>query len=248
MARIIIINGVQDGRVTRYVPFDDNAPAEIELALADARRAHVQQSGAAEAVETARQALVQAELLLQADIDALKEPDPVGLMAAIAELTAAAGIDDLVQDVADAVQQLKAVQATAAAMTMDARAAADRFLAAHPEAFEVADPGGDASAWRIEDGAAVLDPPPPPRVSVLSYSDFEDRFTKAEQDALADLLYSADSRAVHARPRLMAVINRAIASNTIDLDARATAAFMDAIVEFGVIAPARRPEILDLRS
>ncbi len=75
---------------------------------------------------------------------------------------------------------------------------------------------------------------PSPRV--LTYAEFEDRFTDEEADAIAAL--SLQNGAIHR------VVTRAAASNAIDLDSERMALFMGALVQAGIITEGRAAEIV----
>ncbi|PJK29970.1 hypothetical protein [Minwuia thermotolerans] len=143
----------------------------------------------------------------------------------------------------DARAEIEVVERTAGE-ALTAEQAVMRFQADHPDAEIVEDTlGGDPAQWRKVDGDWVIDPRPAPRQTVLAYSAFEDRFTAAEQDALADFVYATDPATGRPlRKQLLKAYNRAVASNRVDLDAPETAAFMDALVSGDVLGADTDPE------
>ena len=72
--------------------------------------------------------------------------------------------------------------------------------------------------------------------NVITYSEFESRFTDVEADAVVDYV---DNIAAMKRS-----VNRAIARNSVNLSSANTLAFMEALVTASVITEIRKNEIL----
>lgn len=82
---------------------------------------------------------------------------------------------------------------------------------------------------------------------IVTYGDFEARFTVLEFDAATAFVYAADpSTGAPLRPKLIRGLTRAIARNSVDLLDPSTVFFLDALVSGGVINEARKAEILAL--
>tara|TARA_R100000458_G_scaffold52398_1_gene53917 strand:- start:308 stop:658 length:351 start_codon:yes stop_codon:yes gene_type:complete len=75
------------------------------------------------------------------------------------------------------------------------------------------------------------------KATVVSYADFEARFTDAEAEALLAHIKTA--------PALERAVNRAIARNSVNLESVNTRAFMSALVSADVLTQARSDAILE---
>lgn len=83
------------------------------------------------------------------------------------------------------------------------------------------------------------------KITVITYEEFQTRFTAAEFNAATDFIYASDLLTGKPKNReLIQGLSRAIAKNSVDLLAARTAAFMDALVTGGIIAAQRKTEIL----
>jgi hypothetical protein len=85
----------------------------------------------------------------------------------------------------------------------------------------------------------------PEKPTVISYEEFQDRFSASEFDDLTDFVY--ETNIATGKPKRKALIqglSRAVASNSVDLPGVRTIAFMDALVDGDVITEIRKTEIL----
>ena len=130
------------------------------------------------------------------------------------------------------------------------QAAADAHVAAfigqYTDAFVTSDPGSSADEWLVDPVAHTISisatPVVPP--SVISFDDFEARFTAGEWDAATDHVYEADTATgLPKRRALLQNHSRAIARNSVDLHDDKTANFMAALVAGGVVTQARSDTI-----
>jgi len=81
--------------------------------------------------------------------------------------------------------------------------------------------------------------------AVVSFTDFEERFTSQEWNAATDFVYQTDT--VTGKPKQRAMIQglaRAQARNSVDLADNKTAGFLTALVSGLVITASRKNEIL----
>jgi len=105
-------------------------------------------------------------------------------------------------------------------------------------------PGGipsqeDQDLWTAEYEAANHNP------GVISFDDFESRFTTQEWDGAYDYVREVDtSDGMLKRKALVQGFDRALARGTVDLLDSKTIAFMDALVSGVVITSERKDEIL----
>ena len=76
-----------------------------------------------------------------------------------------------------------------------------------------------------------------PTATVVSYADFEARFTEAEAEALLAHIKTV--------PALERAVNRATARNSVNLESANTLAFMAALVSADVLTQARSDAILE---
>ncbi len=103
---------------------------------------------------------------------------------------------------------------------------------------------GVAPGWSY-DGSAFAPPPAEPPSTVISYAEFEARFTPGEFDAATDFVFETDpATGKPARRALIQALQRAVARNSVDLASPRTAAFLDALVAAGILTAARKTEIL----
>lgn len=80
---------------------------------------------------------------------------------------------------------------------------------------------------------------------VITYEEFQDRFTSQEFNDTTDFIYEADT--VTGKPKRRALIqglSGSIARNAVDLLHTKTIAFMDALVDGGIITNTRKDTIL----
>jgi|TARA_R110000824_G_scaffold296016_2_gene484338 hypothetical protein len=123
-----------------------------------------------------------------------------------------------------------------------------KFIGIYPDAFSAEDPGGSAGEWLVDPIAHTLanSPLPTPVINVLSFDDFESRFTTEEWNEATDFVYAINvETGVPLRRTLLQNHSRAIARNSVDLLHDKTTAFMDALVVGEVITQARSDQILD---
>ena len=121
-----------------------------------------------------------------------------------------------------------------------------KFIEIYPDAFSAESPGGSAGEWLVDPVAHTLanSPRPSPVKSVLSFDDFESRFTAEEWDAATDFVYAVNvETGVPLRRALLQNHSRAIARNSVDLHDDKTANFMAALVAGGVVTQARSDTI-----
>ena len=67
-----------------------------------------------------------------------------------------------------------------------------KFIGIYPDAFSAEDPGGSAGEWLVDPIAHTLanSPLPTPVINVLSFDDFESRFTTEEWNEATDFVYA----------------------------------------------------------
>lgn len=93
---------------------------------------------------------------------------------------------------------------------------------------------------------AELASPAPATSFIVGYETFQDRFTTAELDGMADFIYETNTAT--GKPKRQAIIQayqRAVAANSVDLLAAKTDTFLSALVAAGVVTAARKTAILD---
>jgi len=128
---------------------------------------------------------------------------------------------------------------------------ADEFIEENigkfPDAFIVVDPPGQASDLIVDPvtKTVTLDILPPVKPTVISYDDFEARFTVAEWNKATNWLYEViPTTGLPKRPKMLQGYNRVIARNSVDLLDPKTNTFLNVMVTGGVITAARKTTIL----
>mgnify|MGYP003652108856 CR=1 FL=1 len=108
--------------------------------------------------------------------------------------------------------------------------------------IEVAEiPGGTVPVIAIDGTVSFVKPV----TSVISYVDFDARFTEAEQLAVTKYIFGVSPSTGQALyPDLIQALNRAVASNSVDLLSAATDALLNVFVTAAVITPTRKIAIL----
>lgn len=138
-------------------------------------------------------------------------------------------------------------------MDFNTQPEAAAHVAAHagkyPAAFVAARPEqGGYRDWLVDGLAGTLgyDPPATVYPTVVSFDDFEARFTAAEWNAATDYVYATNTgTGLPLRRALLQGLARAQARGKVDLEAAATDAFLAALVSGGVLTAQRKAEILD---
>ena len=131
----------------------------------------------------------------------------------------------------------------------EALAHVERVIGANPDAYvaEVPVESNAYTEWLCDPVAKTVtfDPLPVVKPTVISYEDFQDRFTATEFNAATDFVYESDLTT--GKPKRRAFIQglgRAMAKGTVDLNDARTVAFMDALVTGGVVTSDRKTVIL----
>jgi len=94
------------------------------------------------------------------------------------------------------------------------------------------------------DQRAVDDAKVPKKQTVITYEDFQDRFTVAEFDAATDLVYGTSPEGKPNQKGLLQILSRSIARNSVDLLDPKTTGFLTALVAGSVITEQRKTEII----
>lgn len=113
----------------------------------------------------------------------------------------------------------------------------------HPDipagAIEVSKPPSGRHIWN-GNGWDV-----PPNNPIISFDDFEDRFTSEEWDDSTDFVYQVDTATGNPKRRaLVQGLARAQARNSVDLSDNKTDVFLSVLVSGAVITEARKTAIL----
>ncbi len=139
----------------------------------------------------------------------------------------------------------------------DTQAEADAHIAAvasrFPLGFVAPYPGGVSEDWLVDPATNTVSmtplPAPPPEF-LITYTEFQDRFTAAEFDDATEFVYETNTTTTNSvgKPKRKALIqglSRTIARNSVDLLHAKTAGFMATLVAGGVVTQARADTILD---
>lgn len=116
-----------------------------------------------------------------------------------------------------------------------------------PGAFVVAHPGGNFADWLVDPVAKTIsvDPLPVAKPTAISYEAFQSRFTSAEFDAATDYVEEHDiTNGKPKRRALKQAMARVYAKDRVDLQDPKTDAFLQALVNGGVLTAPRKVEIL----
>jgi|3_EtaG_2_1085321.scaffolds.fasta_scaffold01323_6 hypothetical protein len=114
-------------------------------------------------------------------------------------------------------------------------------------AFAAQSPSDKPEDWLVNPGAETIadDPLPVVMPTVISYEDFEDRFTSQQADDVAAWVYAMDANTggpLH--PSRIKQYNRAISANKVDLERPSTASFMAQLVSAGIVTQQESDVIL----
>lgn len=117
-----------------------------------------------------------------------------------------------------------------------------------PNAFSADRPAGGPKDWLVDPAAETVShtpkPVPDPTEFIVSYEEFEDRFTEEEVALMGEFLYAVDDTG---KPRNVSAIQsmqRAIASNSVDLLHSKTDTWLSILVDGEVITDERKTVIL----
>jgi len=124
---------------------------------------------------------------------------------------------------------------------------AQNHVDAFSGAFAVQDLGGNPLDWLIDPIGKTISVSPRPVApqTIVSYEEFQDRFSAAEFDSATDYIYETDQTTSKPKRRaLIQALARAMASNQVDLESNRTVAFLAALVNGGIITEERKTEIL----
>jgi len=101
------------------------------------------------------------------------------------------------------------------------------------------------TGWLYE-GDVFYDPTPlPAKPTVLTYSDFEGRFTQEELSGMAAIIYETDlATGKPKNPEILRQYNLGVAANRVDLKSPKMAEFLGVFEAAGILSAQRKAEIL----
>ena len=140
-----------------------------------------------------------------------------------------------------AISNLTSTEAVAQLPSVQSQFNAQAFIVAHSGDLNQRDYSADPVAKTI-----MFNPlPAPPKPTVISYEDFQNRFTQVEQDLTTEYVEEINlTNGKPKRPALKQAMMRVTAKGTVDLTEARTAQFCQALVADGVITSQRKTEIL----